>query len=396
MKTTFRVLFALSACHLLNDMMQSLLPAIYPNLKNAYLLSFAQVGLITSTYQLTASLLQPLVGAVTDRRPLPFSLAAGTLFTILGLLLLSRAASYPALLVGACALGLGSSVFHPESSRVAHMAAGPRRGFAQSLFQVGGNTGTALGPVCAATVVMWGGQGSLALFSILMLVSTALLVDVGRWYKRRGLPLAQAAREHAAAARPPLPPRAVTRALVVLLALIFSKYLYLASYTSYFTFYVIHRFGVSVQAAQFYLALFQASVAAGTLAGGPLGDRFGRKRVIWFSIAGALPFALVLPWVGLFWTGVLSAVIGFVLASAFPAIVVYGQELVPNKLGMISGLFFGFAFGVAGMGAALLGRLVDATSIEFVYRACSFLPALGLLAAALPDLRSHARPTRRL
>jgi FSR family fosmidomycin resistance protein-like MFS transporter len=384
--TVFPVLVAISVCHLLNDMMQSLLPAIYPNLKEIYALSFAQIGFVTFAYQVTASLLQPVVGLVADRRPMPFSLPAGTFFTLGGLLVLSRAASYPVLLAGACLLGLGSSVFHPESSRVAHMAAGGRRGLAQSLFQVGGNVGSALGPICAALVVVRGGQASLAVFSAVMLLSTAILSAVGVWYRHRGLLRLRAGASHAST-RGSLSRERVARAFAVLVTLIFSKYFYMASFTSYYTFYLIHRFSVSVPIAQVHLFAFLAAVAAGTLVGGALGDRFGRKRVIWFSILGALPFALVLPYASLFWTGVLSVCVGATLASAFPAIVVYGQELVPGKLGTISGLFFGFAFGVAGVGAALLGRLADATSIEFVYRAVSFLPALGLLAAALPDLR---------
>jgi FSR family fosmidomycin resistance protein-like MFS transporter len=384
--TVFPVLVAISFCHLLNDTMQSLLPAIYPNLKTAYALSFAQVGFVTFAYQVTASLLQPLVGVVSDRRPMPFSLPAGTLFTLAGLLVLSRAQSYAILLAGACLLGLGSSIFHPESSRVAHMAAGGRRGLAQSLFQVGGNVGSAFGPICAATVVLQGGQTSLALFSAPMLLSTVILGCVGVWYAQRGLGRLRASASHARA-HPPLSQQAVARAFAVLLALIFSKYFYMASFTSYYTFYLIHRFGVTVQAAQVYLFTFLAAVAVGTLVGGALGDRFGRKNVIWFSILGTLPFSLVLPYASLFWTGVLSACVGATLSSAFPAIVVYAQELVPGKLGTVSGLFFGLAFGMAGLGAAVLGRLADATSIELVYRACSFLPLLGCLAGALPNVR---------
>jgi FSR family fosmidomycin resistance protein-like MFS transporter len=387
--TVFGVIFAISFCHLLNDMMQSLLPAIYPGLKEGFHLDFGQIGLITLTYQITASILQPLVGLYADRRPTPLALPGGTLFSLAGLLVLSIAHTYPMLLVGASLLGMGSSVFHPESSRVARMASGGRHGLAQSLFQVGGNAGQALGPLAAAVVVVRWGQSSLAFFALLALLSGAILWNVGQWYKHHGLP-----RLKASAAKQP----AVThtsaeakRGIAVLLALIFSKYVYLASLTSYFTFYLIHRFNVSVESAQLHLFVFLGAVAVGTILGGPVGDRFGRKRVIWFSILGTLPFTLLLPYASLFWTAPLTVAIGLILASAFPAIVVFAQELVPGKVGMISGLFFGFSFGMGGLGAAILGELADHIGIEAVYQICAFLPLIGLLAALLPDTAKKSR-----
>lgn len=387
-RTAYGVLLAICLCHLLNDMMQSLLTAAYPTYKSELHLSFGQIGLVTFAYQLTASLLQPLVGLSADRRPMPFSLPAGTLFTFAGLLVLSWAQSYGALLTGACVLGVGSSVFHPESSRVARMASGGRFGLAQSLFQVGGNVGSALGPVGAAIVVVRWGQRSLGAFSALALVSAAILSGVGLWTRRHGGSRATA-RRAALPGRGSLSRVHVGTTMVVLLALVFSKFVYLASFTSYYTFYLMQRFDVSVRDAQLHLFAFSAAVAAGTMAGGPLGDRVGRKAIIWFSILGALPFTLALPSANLFWTGALSLVIGFVLASAFPAIVVYGQELIPGRVGMVSGLFFGLSFGAAGLGAALLGQVADASSIAFVYRVVSFLPAMGALAVFLPNLRGR-------
>jgi MFS transporter, FSR family, fosmidomycin resistance protein len=392
-RTAYRVLLAICVCHLINDMLQSLLLAIYPTLKAEFRLSFAQIGLVTLAYQLTASVLQPVIGLYADRRPAPFSLPVGTLFTFSGLLVLATAANYTVLLVGACVLGIGSSVFHPESSRVAKMAAGGRPGLAQSLFQVGGNVGSALGPVGAAVVVLRWGQHGVAAFGALALVSTVILSGVGLWYKQHGLQRLRAARVRSHSAVDHLSRSAIRRSIAVLLILIFSKFVYLAGFTSYYTFYLIQRFGLSVGGAQVHLFILLASAAAGTLAGGPLGDRFGRKHVIWFSVLGVLPFTLALPYVDLFWTTVLTLGIGFVLASAFPAIVVYGQELIPGRVGMVSGLFFGLSFGAAGTGAALLGRLADATSIETVYRVCAFLPALGILAAALPNLSERVRAT---
>lgn len=383
-ETTFAVLFAVSFCHLLNDMMQALLPAIYPTLKSAYHLSFTQIGLVTLAFQLTASLLQPAVGFVADRRPMPFSLPGGMVFTLLGLLLLSVAHTYALILVSAAVIGLGSSVFHPESSRVARMASGGRHGLAQSLFQMGGSIGSALGPLTAAVVVLTWGQASVAWYSLVALLAIFVLWNVGVWYKTHGLTRIKSG--HHLHRITGLSRSKVTISISILLLLVFSKFFYLAGITSYYTFYLIHRFHTSVQSAQLHLFLFLAAVAVGTFAGGPLGDRFGRKYVIWFSILGALPFTLMLPYANLFWTSVLSVAVGLVLSSAFAAIVVFGQELVPGKVGMISGLFFGFSFGMGGIGAAALGRLADATSITFVYHVCAFLPALGLFAAFLPNL----------
>jgi FSR family fosmidomycin resistance protein-like MFS transporter len=386
----FGVIVAISFCHMLNDMMQSLLPAIYPDLKANFGLSFGQVGLVTLAYQITASLLQPLVGLYADKRPTPLALPGGTLFSLAGLAVLSVAHVYPVLLLGACLLGVGSSVFHPESSRVARMAAGGRHGLAQSLFQVGGNAGQALGPLAAALVVVRWGQSSLAAFALMALLSGAVLWNVGLWYKHHGLArLVAGAKRKTGHAE--LPKRAAMKGVLILLALIFSKYVYLASLTSYFTFYLIHRFHTSVQTAQLHLFVFLTAVAVGTVAGGPLGDRFGRKYVIWFSILGALPFTLLLPFASLFWTGPLTVAIGLILASAFPAIVVFAQELIPGKVGMISGLFFGFSFGMGGLGAAALGWLADQAGIETVYHLCAFLPAIGLIAAFLPNLDRRAK-----
>ena len=384
--TVFGIILAISFCHLLNDMMQSLLPSIYPNLKQELNLSFSQIGLVTLVYQMTASILQPLVGLYADRKPTPMALPGGTLFSLAGLLVLSAAHSYGLLLVGAALLGMGSSVFHPESSRVARMAAGRRHGLAQSLFQVGGNAGSARGPLAAAVVVVQWGQSSLAFFAMLALLAGGILWNVAIWYRHQGLPRLHRARS-AGAAAPSLPRGRVLGGIAILLALIFSKYVYLASLTSYFTFYLIQRFGVSVEVAQLHLFAFLTAVAVGTVAGGPLGDRFGRKYVIWFSIVGALPFTLLLPHANLFWTGPLSVLIGLILASAFPAIVVFAQDLVPGKIGMISGLFFGFSFGMGGIGAAILGEVADRGGIETVYGICAFLPAIGLLAILLPDPR---------
>ncbi|EKU77187.1 MFS transporter [Sphingobium yanoikuyae] len=382
--TAFGVIVAISFCHLLNDMMQSLLPAIYPGLKSELHLSFGQIGMVTLVYQITASILQPMIGLYADKRPTPMALPGGTLFSLAGLTVLSIAHSYGLVLVGAALLGVGSSVFHPESSRVARMAAGGRHGLAQSLFQVGGNAGQALGPLAAALVVVRWGQSSLAFFALLALLSGAVLWNVANWYRHHGLSRLQVG--GAGALHVELPRGQAARGIAILLALIFSKYVYLASLTSYYTFYLIQRFDLSVQNAQLHLFAFLAAVAVGTVAGGPLGDRFGRKYVIWFSILGALPFTLALPYAGLFWSGPLTVVIGLILASAFPAIVVFAQELVPGKVGMISGLFFGFSFGMGGLGAAGLGWLADHSSIEMVFRVCAFLPAIGLLTAFLPNL----------
>lgn len=385
--TAFGVILAISFCHLLNDMMQALLPAIYPNLKAELGLTFGQIGIVTLAYQVTASILQPMIGLYADKRPTPMALPFGTLFSLAGLAVLSVAHSYGLVVVGACLLGMGSSVFHPESSRVARMAAGGRHGLAQSLFQVGGNAGSALGPLAAAVVVVRWGQSSLMFFALLALLAGAILWNVAQWYRTHGLARLQAA---AKGPQPVAPPsRQVVTGISILLALIFSKYVYLASLTNYLTFYMMEKFGSSVQGAQLHLFLFLGAVAAGTVAGGPLGDRFGRKYVIWFSILGVLPFSLLLPFVGAFWTGPLVVIIGLILASAFPAIVVFAQELAPGKVGMMSGLLFGFSFGMGGLGAAILGVLADKTGIETVYRLCAFLPAIGLLAAFLPKIDKH-------
>lgn len=387
------ILLAISFCHLLNDMISSLLPAIYPLLKDSYNLDFAQVGLITLTYQCTASLLQPLVGLHTDRRPIPYSLPAGMVFTLVGLFILAVAHSFGTILFAAALVGTGASVFHPESSRVARMASGGQHGLAQSLFQLGGNAGLALGPLLAAVIVLPKGQGNVAWFSLAVFLAIILLSWVSRWTKKHMVNL-RASRKIHNQQHAPVSGKKVAASVAILLALLFSKYFYLASITSYYTFYLMGKFNVSVRSAQIHLFVFLGAVALGTIAGGPIGDRIGRKRVIWSSILGVLPFTLALPYANLFWTEILSVVIGLILASAFPAIVVYGQELVPGRVGMISGLFFGFAFGMAGLGAAVLGELADLTSIRFVYLVCSVLPAVGLLAAFLPNLERF--PTRTL
>ncbi|HEY0296105.1 MAG TPA: MFS transporter [Bordetella sp.] len=382
--TAFKVLGTISAAHMANDMIQSILLAIYPMLKANFSLSFAQIGLLTLVYQFAASLLQPWIGLYTDKKPMPYSLPVGMGFTLLGLLMLSVAPSYAFLLLAAALVGTGSSVFHPESSRVARMASGGRHGLAQSLFQVGGNLGSALGPLLAALVIIPHGQRSVAWFSLVALVGIVLLTQIGRWYSANRWRLKPKARKAGGAAE--LSRARVGMTLAVLGMLVFSKYFYLSSLNSYFTFYLIDKFGLPVRSAQLFLFLFLASVAVGTLIGGPVGDKIGRKAVIWTSILGVAPFTLLLPHANLFWTGVLVMVIGLVLASAFSAILVYAQELVPGKVGLVAGLFFGFAFGMGGVGAALLGRLADATSIEFVYQVCAFLPLLGLLTVFLPDI----------
>lgn len=382
--TAFAVLGAISVAHLMNDMIQSILLAIYPMLKDSFSLSFAQIGLITLVYQLAASLLQPFIGFYTDRNPKPYSLPVGMGFTLAGLLLLSVAPSFGWLLVAAVLVGTGSSVFHPESSRVARMASGGRHGLAQSLFQVGGNVGSALGPLLAALFIIPHGQRSVAWFSLAALFGIVVLTGIGRWHSANRVRLKPRARREGSGHG--LTRNQVLGALGVLGLLVFSKYFYLASLNSYFTFYLIDKFALSVREAQLYLFLFLAAVAVGTVVGGPVGDRIGRKIVIWVSILGVAPFTLLLPHANLFWTGVLVVIIGVVLASAFSAIVVYAQELVPGKVGMIAGLFFGFAFGMGGLGAAALGKLADATSIGYVYQVCAYLPLLGVVAVLLPDV----------
>jgi FSR family fosmidomycin resistance protein-like MFS transporter len=387
---TFKVLGAISVAHLMNDMIQSILLSIYSLLKNSFNLSFAQVGLITLVYQLAASVLQPFVGFYTDRHPKPYSLPVGMSFTLTGLLLLSVAPSFACLLLAAALVGIGSSIFHPESSRVARMASGGRYGFAQSLFQVGGNAGSALGPLLAAWFIIPHGQRSVAWFALVALFGIAVLVGIGHWYSGQRGHLKQRAQAAAPYVTQGLTRTRVKGALLVLGLLMFSKYFYLASLNTYFTFYLIEKFGLPLAKAQIYLFIFLAAVAFGTLLGGPIGDRVGRKIVIWVSILGVAPFTLLLPYANLFWTGVLVAIIGTVLASAFSAIVVYAQELVPGRVGLIAGLFFGFAFGMGGLGATALGKLADVTSIRYVYQVCAYLPLLGVVAVCLPDL-AHRR-----
>jgi len=382
------VLLALSLSHMLNDTLQAVLPAIYPILKQSFQLNLTQIGLITFTYQVTASLLQPLVGLYTDRYPRPYSLAVGMGSTLTGLVLLSQAGSFHALLFAAALTGMGSSIFHPGASRLTRLASGGRHGFAQSLFQVGGNFGTSLGPLLVAFVIGTRGQANVLWFSLLALAGIVVLARLGRWHHNRLVNQAVSAQAGHHHIVPQLPTSQVTRALVVLLALIFSKYFYLASITNYYTFYLIAKFGVSIKQAQLCLFVFLFAAALGTILGGPVGDRFGRKIVIWFSILGVAPFTLLLPFADLTWTVVLTVFIGAILASAFSAILVYAQDLLPGNVGLVAGLFFGLAFGIAGAGSALLGRLADHTSIDFVYHVCSFLPLIGLLTVFLPDLKT--------
>ena len=391
--TAIATLAAISLAHFLNDMIQSLLPAIYPVLKDSFALDFTQIGIITLAFNITASLLQPVVGLYTDRYPKPFSLTIGMGLTLCGLLVLSWAPTYPLLVAGAALVGLGSSVFHPESSRVARLASGGRYGMAQAVFQVGGNVGSSIGPLLAALIVVPYGQSSIAWFSVAALLGMTVLFNVGIWYRRR-LPLAAPPARRAVVGGIELAGRRVAQALIVLAVLIFSKFLYMSSLTTFYTFYVIERFGVDVQTSQILLFVFLAAVAAGTVIGGPIGDRFGRKVVIWVSILGSLPFTLLLPYANLFWTVMLTVVIGVVLSSAFSAIVVMGHALLPARIGMVSGLFFGFAFGMSGIGAAALGILADHTSIAFVFKVCSFLPAIGIATVFLPDIGASPRRTR--
>ncbi len=384
-KVVFPILIAISFSHLLNDTVQSLIPAIYPIVKDSFSLTFAQIGLVTLTFQLAASLLQPFVGIYTDTKPKPYSLATGMAITLTGLVCLSFAGGFSTLILSVALVGIGSSIFHPEASRMAHMASGGRRGMAQSVFQVGGNMGSSIGPLLAALIIVPYGQSSIIWFSVLALLAIIILINVGSWYKGR-IKLHVKKAISAAHEIQVVSKRKIVISVMILLALIFSKYFYLASMSSYYTFYMIHKFGVSVQSSQVYLFIFLFSVAAGTLIGGPVGDRIGRKYVIWGSILGVAPFTILLPHANLFWTAVLTVPIGVILASAFSAILVYAQELIPGKLGLISGLFFGFAFGMGGIGSALLGALADRTSIEFVFSVCSFLPLIGLITGFLPDI----------
>lgn len=387
--STLGILFALSTCHLLNDSIQALIPAIYPLLKDSFNLSFTQIGLITLTFQMVGSVFQPVVGFYTDRHPKPYSLVAGMGITLAGLVALALAPSYYAVLVAAGMVGLGSAIFHPESSRMARLASGGRHGFAQSLFQVGGNAGTSLGPLLAAAVVVRYGRLHILWFTLMAFLGMMILARVGAWYRqhlheRKANGIKE---EH----HHPVPLAQVPFLLTILLCLMFSKFFYLASMTNYYTFYLIQKFGLTVPQSQIYLFVFLFAVAAGTIAGGPIGDKLGRKFVIWLSILGMAPFAMLLPHANLFWTAGLSVINGLILASAFPAILVYATELLPGKVGTISGLFFGLAFGFAGIASALLGKLADATSILFVVKACSFLPLIGLLTTFLPDLKNHAQ-----
>src|SRR5471030_248517 len=383
-RTAFSILAAISVSHLLNDMIQSLILAIYPLLQNEFSLSFTQIGMITLTYQITASLLQPLIGYYTDKHPQPYSLPIGMGFTLSGLLLLSVAQTFPLVLVAAALVGTGSSVFHPESSRVARMASGGRHGLAQSVFQVGGNLGSSLGPLLAAIVIAPYGKGNVAWFSLAALLAIVVLLQISKWYRQQQQNIKK--RGPAPGNITVLPRKTVAMSMGILLVLVFSKYFYLTSLSSYYTFYLIHKFGVSIQNAQIHLFVFLFAVAAGTIIGGPVGDKIGRKYVIWASILGVAPFTLLLPHANLMWTSVLSVIIGVILASAFSAILVFAQELMPGKVGMVSGLFFGLAFGMGGLGAAVLGYVADITSIELVYQICAFLPLLGIFTAFLPNL----------
>ena len=385
MVTVYPILMAISISHLLNDTIQSLIPSIYPIVKTSYYLNFTQIGIITLTFNLAASLLQPLVGAYTDRNPKPFSLAAGMSVTLIGLIVLGWAPNYQVLLLAVALVGIGSAIFHPEASKVAFMAAGAKRGLAQSIFQVGGNAGSALGPLLAAIIVVPNGQTHVLWFSLLALLAMIVLYSVGKWYTDH-LRDVSARKKIFTTPVHSISRKGVVIAIIILLVLIFSKYFYLACMSSYYTFYLIEKFNVSVQSAQIHLFIFLGAVAAGTLAGGSLGDKFGRKYVIWLSILGAAPFTLLLPYVSLPVVTLLSIIIGFILASAFSAILVYAQELIPGKIGTISGLFFGFAFGMGGVGSALLGVLADHTSLGYMFIVCSYLPLLGLLTAFLPNL----------
>jgi FSR family fosmidomycin resistance protein-like MFS transporter len=390
-QTRFKVLGAISFSHFLNDMMQSLIVAIYPLLKGEFHLSFVQIGVITLTYQICASVLQPLIGIYTDRHPKPYSLSIGMGFTLIGMVTLAFAPNYASVLAAAALIGAGSSIFHPESSRIARLASGGRHGLAQSIFQVGGNAGSAMGPLLAAWIILPHGQASLAWFSLIALLAIAVLARVGAWYKRQHLQRSGLPESRPAAARP-VSARRVGWSIGILVMLIFSKYFYIASISSFYSFYLIEKFHVSMRSAQIYLFVFLGAMALGTLFGGPIGDRIGRKRVIWVSILGVAPFTILLPWVDLAWTCVLSFFIGLILSSAFSAIVVFAQELMPGKVGAVSGLFFGFAFGIGGIGAAVLGGLADRHGIEFVYRICAYLPLLGMVAAFLPNIEKRARP----
>ncbi|WP_188050108.1 MFS transporter [Flavobacterium sp. GP15] len=383
-KTVYPILFSIAFAHLINDLLQAVIPAAYPILKDNYNLTFTQIGLITLAYQLAASILQPLVGLYTDKRPKPFSQIFGMIFTALGIISLSYAASFSMIILSVVLVGIGSSIFHPEASRISFLASGGKRGLAQSIFQLGGNAGTALGPLLVALIVVPNAQHYIIWFLVAAVIGLLVLSRIALWYQNH---LSLRSTKKAVIDLPNLSQNQIVISVVILMVLIFSKFVYMASMSSYFTFYLMERFNLSVQDAQFHLVLFLASCALGTLIGGPLGDKFGRKYVIWFSVLGAAPFTLLLPFVDLFWTGVLSVVIGTIISSAFPAILVYAQELLPKKLGMVSGLFYGFAFGMGGLGSALLGNLADHSSITYVYHLCAYLPLIGIIAFFLPNLK---------
>lgn len=383
-KTVYSILFSVAIAHMLNDLLQAVIPAVYPILKDKYNLTFTQIGLITFAYQLAASILQPFVGFYTDKKPQPYSKIFGMLFTLSGIVMLSYATTFAMILVSVVLVGIGSSIFHPEASRVSYLASGGKRGLAQSIFQIGGNMGTAIGPLLIAWIVVPHDQHYIIWFSIIALVAMVVLWRIGNWYFHH---LNLNAGNKKEIVLPDLSQRRIVISVIILLVLIFSKYFYVASITSYFTFYLIDKFHLSVQDAQYHLFIFLLALAIGTLLGGPLGDKFGRKYVIWFSVLGVAPFALMLPYADLFWTTVLSVIIGTLLASAFPAILVYAQELLPKKLGMVSGLFYGFAFGMGGLGAAILGYMAEQTSIEHVYHICAYLPLIGIIAMFLPNLK---------
>ncbi len=388
-KIALPILFAISFSHMLNDAMQSLIPAIYPNLKNLFNLDFVHIGLITLTFQLTASIFQPVIGYYTDKRPKPYSLAAGMAFTLAGLVLLSFSQSYGMILIAVGLIGVGSSVFHPEAARVAYLVSTEKRGTAQSIFQIGGRAGASIGPLLAALIITGSGISNIIWFSILALVAMVVLTKVGQWYKKVGSHIKHISSSRNVEVNTSIPKNKIFFSIFILLVLIFSKYFYIASISSYLTFYLISKFNISIQSSQLYLFVFSVAIVMGTLVGGPLSDRFGRKNIIWISILGSAPFTLLLPHANLFWTTILLICVGVILASAFPAILVYAQELLPGKVGMISGLFYGFAFGMGGIGSAVLGELADKTSIFFVYQVCAFLPLLGLLTGLLPNLKKE-------
>lgn len=391
-KTIYPILFTISFTHLLNDMLQAVIPSVYPLFKAEFNLSFSQIGLITLTYQLTASLLQPFVGHFSDKKPKPYSLAIGMGFTLIGLVFISMAASFAAILISVGFIGIGSSIFHPEASRVAHLASGGKKGLAQSIFQLGGNAGSAIGPLLAALIVIPYGQFYIIWFGIAAVAGILILIQIGKWYKDHLDLKTKSKIQSLDEVKHTLSKGRVVGSIVILLILIFSKYFYMASMTSYFTFYLIDKFHISVQQSQLYLFAFLAAVAAGTMIGGPLGDRFGRKYIIWISILGVAPFTLLLPYTGLFLTGVLAVIIGVIISSAFSAILVYATELIPGKVGMIAGLFFGFAFGMGGVGSAVLGKLADHTSIEYVFKVCAFLPLIGVITGFLPNIEKKKKP----